>query len=97
VFWEGVSDQVIVVSLVEAYGAVVAYQFSTGLAVDLELLLGMLWAVHDLLSWRDKVSCLLLNFIETSYLVVCKFFPDLMEFSALGTYKLATGLQFPFF
>ena len=77
-------------SLVEAYGAVIAYELSTGLTVNLELLLGMLWAVHDLLSRGDKVGCLLLNVTETSYLVACKFFPDLVEFSALGTHKLAT-------
>jgi len=75
---------------VVAYGAVVAYQYSTGLTVDLQLLLGMLWAVHDLLSWKDNVGSLLLNVIETSYLMVCKLFPELVEFSAFGTHKLAT-------
>jgi len=38
VFWEGVSDHIIVVSLVEAYGTVIAYELSTGLTVDLEAL-----------------------------------------------------------
>ena len=89
-FWEGVGDQVIVVSLVEAYGAVIAYEFSTGLTVDLEDVFLVFWAIYDLLSWRHKVGCLLLNVTEACYLVVCKFFPDLVEFSALGTHKLAT-------
>ena len=53
-FWEGVNDQIILVSPVEAYDTVVAYELSTGLAVDLEALFWMLWAVHDLPSWRDN-------------------------------------------
>ena len=89
-FWEGVGDDIIVVSLVEAYGAVVAYEFSTGLTEDLKHFLGMLGAVHDLLGWRDKAGCLLLNVIEASYLVVGQLFPDLVEFSAFVTHKLAT-------
>ena len=89
-FWEGVTDQVMGVSLVEEYGAVIACEISTGLAVDLELFSWMLWAVHDLLSWRDQVGGLLLNIIDASYLVACKLFPDLVEFSALVTHKLTT-------
>ena len=77
-------------SLVEAYGAVVAYELSTGLAVDLEAFFWMLWAVHDLPSWRDEVGCLFLNVTEASYLVGAKFFPCLVKLSALIADKLAT-------
>ena len=45
---EGVGDQVIVVSPVETYGAVITDELPTGLTVDLELFPRMLWAVSDL-------------------------------------------------
>ena len=89
-FREGISDDIIVVTLVEAYGAVAAYEFSTGLTIDLKIFFWMLWAAHDLLSRRDKVGRLLLNITEASYLVVCKLFPDMVHFSALVTHELAT-------
>ena len=77
-------------SLVEAYSAVVAYEFSTGLAVDLEAFFWMLWAVHNLSSWRDKVGCLFLNVIEASYVVGAKFFPFFVNLGARIADKLAT-------
>ena len=77
-------------SLVEAYGAVVAYELCTGLAVDLETFFRMLWAVHDLLSWRYKVGRFFLDVTEASYLVGAKFFPCLVNLSALIADKLAT-------
>ena len=89
-FWEGISDQIILVSLVEAYDTVTAYEFSTGLTVDLQDVFWVFWAVHDLLCWRDKVGCLVLNNIEASYLVGAEFFPCFVNFGALVTDKLAT-------
>ena len=89
-FWEGVSDQNILVSLVEAYGAVTAYEFSTGLTVDLEDVFWVLRAEHDLLCRRDKVGFLFLNSIEASYLVGAEFFPCFVNLGARIADKLAT-------
>ena len=78
-FGEGVSDQVILVPLVETYSAVGTYQLLAGFAVDFQLLLGMLLTSHHglLLDWR-KTSCLRLNITDTHNFVGSEIFPELV-------------------
>ncbi len=74
----------------EAYRTVNAYELLTGFTVDFEGIVWVSTAVEHLLLGLGKAGGLFLDLGKADYFVIGEFLPELVDFNAFRTDKLAT-------